>query len=29
LTKRGWLTALFVAFDLLRLGGDDLRQRSL
>jgi bifunctional non-homologous end joining protein LigD len=29
LTKRGWLMASFVAFDLLRLGGDDLRQRPL
>jgi bifunctional non-homologous end joining protein LigD len=29
LTKRGWLVAAFVAFDLLRLGGDDLRQRPL
>jgi bifunctional non-homologous end joining protein LigD len=29
LTKRGWAEALFVAFDLLRLGGDDLRQRPL
>jgi bifunctional non-homologous end joining protein LigD len=29
LTKRGWLMALFVAFDLLRLNGDDLRQRPL
>jgi bifunctional non-homologous end joining protein LigD len=29
LTKRGWLIASFVAFDLLRLGGDDLRQRPL
>jgi bifunctional non-homologous end joining protein LigD len=29
LTKRGWLTAAFVAFDLLRLDGDDLRQRPL
>jgi ATP-dependent DNA ligase len=27
LTKRGWLVAAFVAFDLSR-GGDDLRQRS-
>jgi bifunctional non-homologous end joining protein LigD len=29
LTKRGWLVAAFVAFDLLRLGGDDMRQRPL
>jgi bifunctional non-homologous end joining protein LigD len=29
LTKRGWLIAAFVAFDLLRLNGDDLRQRPL
>jgi bifunctional non-homologous end joining protein LigD len=29
LTKRGWLMASFVAFDLLHLGGDDLRQRPL
>jgi bifunctional non-homologous end joining protein LigD len=29
LTKRGWEQAAFVAFDLLRLGGDDLRQRPL
>jgi bifunctional non-homologous end joining protein LigD len=29
LTKRGWEEALFVAFDLLRLNGDDLRQRPL
>ena len=29
LTKRGWLVAVFVAFDLLRLDGDDLRQRPL
>jgi bifunctional non-homologous end joining protein LigD len=29
LTKRGWAEAVFVAFDLLRLGGDDLRQRPL
>ena len=29
LTKRGWLAAAFVAFDLLRLNGDDLRQRPL
>ena len=29
LTKRGWEQASFVAFDLLRLGGDDLRQRPL
>jgi ATP-dependent DNA ligase len=29
LTKRGWLMASFVAFDVLRLGGDDLRQRPL
>jgi bifunctional non-homologous end joining protein LigD len=29
LTKRGWAEAAFVAFDLLRLGGDDLRQRPL
>jgi bifunctional non-homologous end joining protein LigD len=29
LTKRGWLIASFVAFDLLRLDGDDLRQRPL
>ena len=29
LTKRGWLMASFVAFDLLRLGDDDLRQRPL
>jgi hypothetical protein len=27
LTKRGWLMASFVAFDLLRLNGDDLRLR--
>jgi bifunctional non-homologous end joining protein LigD len=26
LTKRGWLAAAFVAFDVLRLDGDDLRQ---
>jgi bifunctional non-homologous end joining protein LigD len=26
LTKRGWEQASFVAFDLLRLDGDDLRQ---
>jgi bifunctional non-homologous end joining protein LigD len=29
LTKRGWTEAAFVAFDLMRLGGDDLRQRPL
>jgi bifunctional non-homologous end joining protein LigD len=29
LTKRGWTEAVFVAFDLLRLNGDDLRQRPL
>ena len=29
LTKRGWLIAVFLAFDLLRLNGDDLRQRLL
>ena len=29
LTKRGWLMASFVAFDLLHLGGDDLRHRPL
>jgi bifunctional non-homologous end joining protein LigD len=29
LTKRGWEQAALVAFDLLRLGGDDLRQRPL
>jgi bifunctional non-homologous end joining protein LigD len=29
LTKRGWLAAAFVAFDLLLLDGDDLRQRPL
>jgi bifunctional non-homologous end joining protein LigD len=29
LTKRGWAEAAFVAFDLLRLNGDDLRQRQL
>jgi ATP-dependent DNA ligase len=29
LTRRGWAEAAFVAFDLLRLGGDDLRQRPL
>jgi bifunctional non-homologous end joining protein LigD len=29
LTKRGWLVAAFVAFDLLRRNGDDLRQRPL
>ena len=29
MTKRGWAEAAFVAFDLLRLGGDDLRQRPL
>jgi bifunctional non-homologous end joining protein LigD len=29
LTKRGWLMASFVAFDLLRLNGDDLRQHAL
>jgi bifunctional non-homologous end joining protein LigD len=29
LTRRGWLMASFVAFDLLHLGGDDLRQRPL
>ena len=29
MTKRGWAEALFVAFDLLRLGGADLRQRPL
>jgi bifunctional non-homologous end joining protein LigD len=29
LTKRGWAEAAFVAFDLLRFGGDDLRQRPL
>ena len=28
-TKQGWEQAAFVAFDLLRLGGDDLRQRPL
>jgi bifunctional non-homologous end joining protein LigD len=28
-TKQGWEQAVFVAFDLLRLGGDDLRQRPL
>jgi ATP-dependent DNA ligase len=27
--KRGWLMASFVALDLLRLGGDDLRQGPL
>jgi bifunctional non-homologous end joining protein LigD len=27
LTKRGWEEALFVAFDLLRLNGDDLAGR--
>jgi bifunctional non-homologous end joining protein LigD len=27
LTRRGWAEAAFVAFDLLRLDGDDLRQR--
>jgi bifunctional non-homologous end joining protein LigD len=29
LTKRGWLVAALVAFDVLRLNGDDLRQRPL
>ena len=29
LTRRGWAEAAFVAFDLLRLNGDDLRQRPL
>jgi bifunctional non-homologous end joining protein LigD len=29
LTKCGWEQAAVVAFDLLRLGGDDLRQRPL
>ena len=29
LTKQGWEQAALVAFDLLRLGGDDLRQRPL
>jgi bifunctional non-homologous end joining protein LigD len=29
LTRRGWAEARFVAFDLLRLNGDDLRQRPL
>jgi bifunctional non-homologous end joining protein LigD len=29
LTKRGWTEAVFVAFDLLRLNGEDLRQRPL
>jgi bifunctional non-homologous end joining protein LigD len=29
LTKRGWLVAMFVAFDVLRLNGNDLRQRPL
>ena len=29
LTKRGWIEAAFVAFDLLRINGDDLRQRPL
>jgi bifunctional non-homologous end joining protein LigD len=29
LTKRGWMQAALVAFDLLRLNGDDLRQRPL
>jgi bifunctional non-homologous end joining protein LigD len=29
LTKRGWLAAAFVAFDVLRLDGDDMRQRPL
>jgi bifunctional non-homologous end joining protein LigD len=29
LTKRSWAEAAFVAFDLLRLGGDDLRLRPL
>jgi bifunctional non-homologous end joining protein LigD len=29
MTKRGWLVAAFVAFDLPRLNGDDLRQRPL
>jgi bifunctional non-homologous end joining protein LigD len=29
LTKRGWTEAAFVAFDLLRLNGDDLRQQPL
>ena len=27
--RRGWLMALIIAFDLLRLNGDDLRQRPL
>jgi bifunctional non-homologous end joining protein LigD len=29
LTKHGWEQAALVAFDLLRLNGDDLRQRPL
>jgi ATP-dependent DNA ligase len=29
LTKRGWEQAALVAFDLLRLDGEDLRQRPL
>jgi bifunctional non-homologous end joining protein LigD len=29
LTRRGWAEAVFVAFDLPRLNGDDLRQRPL
>jgi bifunctional non-homologous end joining protein LigD len=29
LTKRGWTEAAFVAFDLLRLNGEDLRQQPL
>jgi hypothetical protein len=29
LTKHGWEQAALVAFDLLRLGGDDLQQRPL
>jgi bifunctional non-homologous end joining protein LigD len=29
LTKHGWKQAALVAFDLLRLNGDDLRQRPL
>jgi ATP-dependent DNA ligase len=29
LTTRGWLVAAFVAFDVLRLDGDDPRRRPL
>jgi len=29
LTKRGWMEAAFVAFDILRLNAEDMRQRPL